>query len=60
MKRKKEDEDEESSKKSVNGSVKANWTATDLVVLGLAWKTTDKDLQDYFSQYGKLQFAQVS
>lgn len=33
--------------------------ATDLIVLGLAWKTTDKELKEYFEQYGELLMAQV-
>ena len=32
---------------------------TDLIVLGLAWKTTDKELREYFEQFGELLMAQV-
>lgn len=32
---------------------------SDLIVLGLAWKTTDKELREYFEQFGELLMAQV-
>jgi len=32
---------------------------SDLIVLGLPWKTTESELRDYFSQYGELLMAQV-
>lgn len=32
---------------------------SDLIVLGLAWKTTDKELKEYFEQFGELVMAQV-
>lgn len=32
---------------------------SDLIVLGLAWKTTDKELREYFEKYGELAMAQV-
>lgn len=36
------------------------WKNRDLLVLGLPWKTTDEDLESYFSKYGELRMAQVS
>lgn len=32
---------------------------SDLIVLGLAWKTTDKELREYFAEMGELLMAQV-
>jgi len=32
---------------------------TDLIVLGLPFKSTENDLKQYFSQYGELVLAQV-
>ena len=32
----------------------------DLIVLGLPWKTTDADLEQYFSQYGELDMSEAS
>lgn len=32
---------------------------SDLIVLGLAWKTTDKELREYFEETGELLMAQV-
>ncbi|KAI7697451.1 TAR DNA-binding protein 43 [Sarcoptes scabiei] len=32
---------------------------SDLIVLGLPWKTTDKELREYFEQFGELVMAQV-
>jgi len=32
---------------------------SDLIVLGLAWKTSDKELKEYFEQFGDLLMAQV-
>ena len=37
-----------------------NKVSTDLIVLGLPWKTTDDDMRDYFSQFGDLMMCQVS
>lgn len=33
---------------------------SDLIVLGLPWKSTEDDLQAYFSQFGELLMVQVS
>ncbi|XP_050439231.1 TAR DNA-binding protein 43-like [Adelges cooleyi] len=35
------------------------WKNRDLLVLGLAWQTTDEDLESYFSTYGEMRLAQV-
>ena len=32
----------------------------DLIVLGLAYSATDKDLRTYFSKYGEVEFGLVS
>ncbi|XP_070560538.1 TAR DNA-binding protein 43-like isoform X2 [Ptychodera flava] len=32
---------------------------TDLIVLGLPWKTTEEELKEYFSQFGELLMGQV-
>ena len=31
----------------------------DLVVLGLAWKTTEESLKEYFEEFGEVAMAQV-
>ena len=33
---------------------------SDLIVLGLPWKSTEEDLRNYFSQFGDLLMVQVS
>ncbi|XP_040275793.1 TAR DNA-binding protein 43-like [Bufo bufo] len=38
---------------------RAATNTSDLIVLGLPWKTTEQDLKDYFSAYGELIMAQV-
>lgn len=58
-KRKADDSLETSESKSSKVDSNSSWVHTDLVVLGLPWKTTDKELRDYFSKYGELQLAQV-
>lgn len=32
---------------------------SDLIVLGLPWKSTEEDLRKYFSQFGELLMVQV-
>ena len=33
---------------------------SDLIILGLPWKSTEEDLRTYFSQFGELLMVQVS
>ena len=33
---------------------------SDLIVLGLPWKSTEDDLRNYFEQFGELLMVQVS
>ena len=33
---------------------------SDLIILGLPWKSTEDDLKSYFSQFGELLLVQVS
>ena len=39
--------------------VKTQQKCTDLIVLGLPWKTTENELREYFEQYGEVVLAQV-
>ena len=52
-KRKFEDAMEAASKRVSRGK------CVDLVVLGLAWKTTEESLKEYFEEFGEVAMAQV-
>lgn len=52
--------DERAPKESKSEATSTAWKNRDLLVLGLPWKTTDEDLESYFSKYGELRMAQVS
>lgn len=51
-KRKSEESDDESTSKKRS-------KCSDLIVLGLPWKTTETELREYFEQFGELLMAQV-
>lgn len=47
-----------------NGTAKTkrmnmNTKCSDLIVLGLAWKTTEQELRQYFEEFGEVLMAQV-
>lgn len=54
-KRKMEEIDAASAVKVKRGFQKTS----DLIVLGLPWKTTEQDLKDYFSTFGEVIMVQV-
>ncbi|XP_052818811.1 TAR DNA-binding protein 43-like [Mya arenaria] len=54
-KQKEEDEEEDESQKLK----KAEKKCSDLIVLGLPWKSTEDDLRNYFSKFGELLLVQV-
>lgn len=47
--------DASSAVKMKRGDMKTS----DLIVLGLPWKTTEQDLKDYFSTFGEVIMVQV-
>lgn len=55
-KRKMEEIDAASAVKVKRGFQKTS----DLIVLGLPWKTTEQDLKDYFSTFGEVIMVQVN
>ncbi|CAH1102198.1 unnamed protein product [Psylliodes chrysocephalus] len=57
-KRKVDDDSAENSSASKTKRLESS-RCTDLIVLGLAWKTDEKELQTYFEKYGDLLVAQV-
>lgn len=54
-KRKMEEIDASSAVKMKRGDMKTS----DLIVLGVPWKTTEQDLKDYFSTFGEVIMVQV-
>lgn len=50
-----EEIDASSAVKMKRGDMKTS----DLIVLGLPWKTTEQDLKDYFSTFGEVIMVQV-
>ena len=56
-KRKSDDHSDNSVAK--NKRVEKN-KCSDLIVLGLPWKTTEQELRDYFEPFGEVLMAQVS
>lgn len=56
---KRKSDDESSDAKKFKNTEDSPAFASDLVVLGLPWKTTDAELRDYFEQFGELELAKV-
>ncbi|XP_050424980.1 TAR DNA-binding protein 43-like [Adelges cooleyi] len=50
---------ERAPKEQKSEATSTAWKNRDLLVLGLPWKTTDEDLESYFSKYGELRMAQI-
>lgn len=40
--------------------VEAQKKCSDLIILGLPWRSTEEDVKEYFEQYGELVLVQVS
>ncbi|XP_054159788.1 TAR DNA-binding protein 43-like [Oppia nitens] len=58
-KRKIDDQTEPSMAKTKRLEAKIQQKCTDLIVLGLPWKTSESELREYFEQYGEVVLAQV-
>ncbi|XP_017839816.1 TAR DNA-binding protein 43 isoform X1 [Drosophila busckii] len=56
-KRKSDDNLENSTAKTKR--IETRLRCTDLIVLGLAWKTTEESLREYFESYGEVLMAQI-
>lgn len=56
-KRKSDDALENSTAKTKR--IETKLRCTDLIVLGLPWKTTEQNLREYFESYGEVLMAQV-
>lgn len=57
-KRKSDDNLENSTAKTKRMETKLR--CTDLIVLGLPWKTTEQNLREYFETFGEVLMAQVN
>lgn len=57
-KRKSDDHLESSMSKTKR--MESKQRCSDLIVLGLPWKTTEKELREYFEPFGEVLMAQVS
>lgn len=57
-KRKNEDQSESSTANKTK-RVDTSKKCSDLIVLGLPWKTTESELREYFEQFGEVLMAQV-
>lgn len=57
-KRKSDDNLENSTAKTKR--IETKLRCTDLIVLGLPWKTTEQNLREYFETFGEVLMAQVS
>lgn len=55
--KRKMDETDASSAVKVKRAVQKT---SDLIVLGLPWKTTEQDLKEYFSTFGEVLMVQVN
>lgn len=56
-KRKSDDHLENSTAKTKRMETKAK--CSDLIILGLPWKTTEQQLREYFESFGEVLMAQV-
>ncbi|CAG2176166.1 unnamed protein product [Oppiella nova] len=58
-KRKIDDQTETSMAKTKRMEAKSQQKCSDLIVLGLPWKTSESELREYFETYGEVVLAQV-